>query len=44
MDHTRATLGKNREWVTKRDEARWVRPAIEHAHDVPLVGEARSGV
>ena len=22
--------------------ARWVRPAIEHAQDVPLVGEARS--
>ena len=31
-------------WVTKRGVARWVRPAIEHAQDVPLVGEARSGV
>ena len=30
--------------VTKRGVARWVRPAIEHAQDVPLVGEARNGV
>ena len=42
--HPRATLGKNRVCVTKRDVARWVGPAIEHARDVPLVGEARNGV
>ena len=24
--------------------AQWVRPAIEHAHEIPLVGEARSGL
>ena len=24
--------------------ARWARPAVEHAQDVPLVGEARSGL
>ena len=24
--------------------ARWIRPTIEHARDVPLVGETRSGL
>ena len=28
----------------ERGLARWVRPAVEHAQDFPLVGEARSGV
>ena len=42
--HTKATLDKNRVLVTKRGVVRWVRPAIEHAQDVPLVIEARSGV
>ena len=39
--NTRATLGINRVWVTKRGVARWVRPTIEYDH---LAGEARSGV